>query len=206
MSKDWKRVLRKVWYFVWESDSWASWLVNILLAFVIIKFMVYPALGFFLQTSHPIVAVVSGSMEHDGSFDDWWDAKAMCGLALCTQGVFYFKQSITKEEFREFRFKNGFNTGDIMILYGTKPERIELGDVIVFQADRPDPIIHRVIQKELREGTYYFTTKGDHNTNIMPFETEVAEDRLIGRAVLPVPYLGYIKIWFVRLLHSINIV
>jgi len=201
----WKHVLKKVWYFIWESDSWASWLVNILLAFIIIKFMIYPALGFTLQTSHPIVAVVSGSMEHDGSFDDWWVSKANCGLTPCTQEVVYFKKNITKEQFEDFPLHNGFNTGDIMILYGTKPEKIKIGDVIVFQANRPDPIIHRVIAKKKIGEKYRFTTKGDHNTAIMPFETEFTEDRLIGRAIIPVPFLGHIKIWFVKLLHVMKI-
>jgi len=61
---DWKKILKKTWWFIWESDSIWSWIVNIILAFVIIKFLVYPGLGFAMQTSHPIVAVVSGSMEH----------------------------------------------------------------------------------------------------------------------------------------------
>jgi signal peptidase I len=54
----------KLWYFLWHEDSIESWTINIILAFIIIKFLVYPALGFTLGTSHPIVAVVSGSMEH----------------------------------------------------------------------------------------------------------------------------------------------
>ena len=61
---DWKKIWKKTWWFIWESDSIWSWIVNIILAFVIIKFLVYPGLGFVMQTSHPIVAVVSGSMEH----------------------------------------------------------------------------------------------------------------------------------------------
>ena len=65
--KDWRKILKRVWYFIWEEDSIWSWLVNIILAFVLIKYVVYPGLGFLLGTSHPIVAVVSGSMEHDGS-------------------------------------------------------------------------------------------------------------------------------------------
>ena len=56
--------LKKAWHFIWEDDSVLSWLVNIILAFVLIKFIVYPGLGFILQTTHPVVAVVSESMEH----------------------------------------------------------------------------------------------------------------------------------------------
>ena len=56
--------LRKVWKFIWEDDSALSWIVNVILAFVIVKFLIYPGLGLVLHTTHPVVAVVSGSMDH----------------------------------------------------------------------------------------------------------------------------------------------
>ena len=68
-----KKDLRKIWYFIWEDNSIWSWIVNVILAFVLIKFIVYPGLGFLLTTSHPVVAVVSESMEHNLRFDDWWE-------------------------------------------------------------------------------------------------------------------------------------
>ena len=61
---DFKQFLKKTWHFIWDDDSIWSWIINVILAFVIIKFLVYPGLGFIMQTSYPIVAVVSGSMEH----------------------------------------------------------------------------------------------------------------------------------------------
>ena len=68
-----KKRLKKIWYFIWEDNSIWSWIVNIILAFVLIKFIVYPGLGFLLSTSHPVVAVVSESMEHNKlGFDNWW--------------------------------------------------------------------------------------------------------------------------------------
>ena len=36
-----KLTWKKIWWFIWEDDSWASWFVNVILAFVIIKFLVY---------------------------------------------------------------------------------------------------------------------------------------------------------------------
>ena len=68
--KNFKRTWKKIWYFIWEDNSIWSWIVNIILAFVLIKFIVYPGLGLILSTSHPVVAVVSESMEHNGNFDD----------------------------------------------------------------------------------------------------------------------------------------
>src|SRR3989344_7659011 len=94
-----KKFAKRVWHFIWEEDSWASWLVNVLLAFVIIKFLVYPGLGLLFGTQFPIVAVISGSMEHDGPFNDWWKQHA----------PWYEENNITKENFMNYPFKNGFN-------------------------------------------------------------------------------------------------
>ncbi|MBR9691177.1 signal peptidase I [Candidatus Woesearchaeota archaeon] len=194
--KEIKKFLKKVWHFIWEDDSVWSWIVNIILAFILIKFVVYPGLGFILSTSYPIVAVVSGSMEHNGNFDTWWDSYALCNNKECTQSVSYQAFNITKQDFLEFRFKNGFNKGDIMILRGTSPEKINVGDIIVFQSTRPDPIIHRIVMKWEQDSTVYFQTKGDHNPTSYPSlkEDEINENRVIGKAVAKVPFLGWIKI------------
>jgi len=183
--------LKKIWHFIWEEDSWLSWVVNIILAFIIIKFLLYPGLGLILSTSHPIVAVVSSSMEHDAGFDEWWQENE----------AFYSNFNITQQEFSEFSFKNGFNKGDIMFLGGKSPEKIVAGDIIVYRSRRPDPIIHRVIDKWQENGDYYFQTKGDNNaaqikTNDLD-ETKVAQGQIIGRALSRIPLLGYIKIGFV---------
>ena len=198
-----KKILKKTWHFIWESNSIWSWIVNIILAFVIIKFLVYPGLGLILSTSYPIVAVVSGSMEHDGSFDQWWESPALCDKKECTQNIYYQEFNITKEEFLEFSLKNGFNQGDIMVLRGADPENIKLGDILVFTSNRPDPIIHRVIKIWKQDDTYYFQTKGDHNPYSYPSlrEDEINQNRIVGKAVVRIPYLGWIKIAFVKLVN-----
>ncbi len=203
------RFLKKSWYFIWYDDSVLSWFVNLILAFVLIKFIIYPGLGLIFSTSFPVVAVVSGSMEHQGPFDEWWQSEALCGpptcgaRCLCTQESWYGQGNITKKEFREFPFKNGFNRGDIMVLFGVKPEKVETGDVIVFDSKKPYPIIHRVIRVR-QEEKIYFETKGDHNKNQIDDgllnEKAVSETQLLGRAVFKIPYLGYVKIWFTEYL------
>ncbi len=187
--------LKEIWHFIWEEDSLLSWVVNIILAFVIIKFILYPGLGLILNTSYPIVAVVSSSMEHNIGFDEWWQ----------NNGNFYLGFNITKEEFSKFDFKNGFNKGDIMILVGKSPEKIDVGEIIVYRSKRPDPIIHRVIDKWQENGKWFFQTKGDNNiaqikTNDLD-ETRVTEEQLIGKALLRIPLLGYIKIIFVEIIN-----
>lgn len=200
-----KSGVRSVWEFFWEEESWLSWFANLVLAFVVIKYLVYPALGLLLGTSFPIVAVVSGSMEHDSSFEDWWDTVCVRELTenvTVTQGDIYSRFDISEEDFREFDFKNGFNKGDLMVLMG--PGNAGKGDVIVFMADhRNDPIIHRAIQVKEVDGTKIFKTKGDNNCAIAPFEEHVSESRTVGKAVLRIPLLGWVKIGFVNLIGVI---
>ncbi|MBW3015398.1 signal peptidase I [Candidatus Woesearchaeota archaeon] len=207
--QDIKKIAKKVWHFIWEEDSIWSWIVNVILAFLIIKYLVYPGLGLALHTSHPVVAVVSGSMEHDGSFDDWWDSQAICNEErFCKQKDWYAEYNITKETFKEFPFKNGFNKGDIMVLYGTKPKDIKRGDILIFDINKAVPIIHRVVNEWDEDNRQYFTTKGDHNPDIYPEinEAKINQEQILGKAVLRIPWLGYIKIWFVELLRLLHII
>jgi len=196
---NYKRILKKTWHFIWEDNSIWSWIVNIILAFVLIKFIVYPGLGFLLNTTHPVVAVVSRSMEHNYvGLDDWWDSNE----------EWYLENNITKEDFIKFSFKNGFNKGDIFVLKGKECKDIEIGEVVVFKRSKPDPIIHRTVKKWGEDGKCYLHTKGDNNVDSIINndldETRVSEDRLIGKALWRIPYLGYIKIGFVCGIYKIQ--
>ncbi len=198
ITMDKKSRWKKVWYFIWEDNSIWSWIFNILLAFVLIKFIVYPGLGLLLGTGYPIVAVVSESMEHNKlDFDDWWDINR----------EWYENEGITKQEFNDYALKNGFNKGDIIILKGDSPQDLKVGDVIVFKARQPDPVIHRIVRKWDEYGEYYFQTKGDNNpgsiSNFDIDETRISEKQVIGKGVFKIPYLGYIKIWFVDFLNML---
>ena len=195
-----KKQIGKIWYFVWEDNSIWSWIVNIILAFVLIKFIVYPGLGFLLSTSHPVVAVVSESMEHNIGFDEWWEKNK----------EWYIENGIDKEYFEKFSLKNGFNKGDIMVLVGRDAENVAVGDIIVFRSDRKDPIIHRVVKKMHSGNEVYFQTKGDNNKDVIKNkaldETNIHQDNVIGKAVIKIPFLGYIKIWFVEILKLLSII
>ncbi len=196
-----KSTWRKIWYFLWEDNSLLSWVVNIIVAFILIKFLVYPGLGLLLGgTTHPVVAVVSGSMHHDGSFDQWW----------AQQKDYYEAFGITREQMESFPYKNGFNKGDIMVLYKRKPDKIKIGDILVFQSGRPDPIIHRVIRKWRYNGEWYFQTKGDHNAVSIQYpsldETNISEDQIVGVAIIRIPYLGWIKLGALKLMQLAHII
>ena len=180
---------KKLWNFIWHDDSIWSWLVNLALAFVIVKFILYPGIGLVLGTGYPIVAVVSSSMEHDQQFDDWWEANK----------YFYESRNITKEEFKNFRFKNGFNKGDIMILRGKEPKDIKTGEGGAYQTSASSyPVIHRVVAIE--ENGERFITKGDHNNVADPKPVDGEQVEKTGIAVFRIPYLGWIKIIFTKLI------
>ncbi|MEW6063447.1 MAG: signal peptidase I [Nanoarchaeota archaeon] len=186
-------LLGRVWHFIWYEDSFASWIVNIILAFIIVKFIFYPGIGFLFGTGYPIVAVVSSSMEHKYNFEQWW----------INNRDFYSAYNITKEEFKDYSFNNGFNKGDIMVVIGKKSENINIGDVVVFRGSLRDPIIHRVIKK-WNNSIYYFQTKGDNNLNSRADELSIGEERVLGKAVFRVPFLGWIKIIAVELINGIR--
>lgn len=192
-----KNAFKATWHFIWEDNSIWSWIVNIILAFLIIKFLLYPGLGLALGTSHPIVAVVSGSMQHDGNFDRWWESICVDGNKK-TQAEIYQSYGLTKEQFNNFDFYKGFNAGDLMIIKNS--EIPNLGEVIVFQADHlVEPIIHRVVKTD----TNIIKTKGDHNCGSSSFEENVQKDKIIGKAILKIPYLGWVKIIFVKIIGLI---
>ncbi|MCD4759421.1 signal peptidase I [archaeon] len=189
-----KKILKKTWNFLWHEDSLVSWVVSFIVAFILVKFVIYAGIGLLLGTSYPIVAVVSGSMEHEGlGFDQWWEEN----------GEWYEESGITKEEFFTYKFKNGFNKGDIMVLVGEEPKDINKGDVLVFEANSKHPVIHRIVDEWDEGDSYYFQTKGDNNpiSHEQLGETNIEEDRIIGKAVLRVPLLGWFKIVFAEIVE-----
>ncbi|MBR9683062.1 signal peptidase I [Candidatus Woesearchaeota archaeon] len=201
-----KNPVKKIWQFLWHSDSMWSLFANILIAFILIKFVIYPLIGVVFGTSYPIVAVISESMQHDLSnqqlcgeqFDEFKDSFSNY-WQIC--GPWYENQGITQQQFQKFPFPNGFNKGDIVIVWRGKPQSLELGDVLIFQGSKPQPIIHRIVKKWSENGRYYFQTKGDHNKDSITGssgETQIGEDRILGKGLLRIPYLGWIKIIFVQ--------
>ncbi len=201
----------RIWNFFWNDNSLWSWLANIIVAFVVIRYIIYPVLGIVLGTSFPIVAVVSESMEHglhnqelcgqtmsefQESFSNYWK--------YC--GNWYEQRDITKEQFQNFPLANGFNKGDVIILW--KAKTIKIGDVLVFEGNRPQPIIHRVVAVNKLNQQMFYQTKGDHNSGTISrglAEDSIGTERIYGKALLRVPYLGWIKILFVDAVKPLGI-
>lgn len=168
--------MSKIWDFIWKDDSFLSWIANVVLAFVLVRFIIYPLLGLVLGIGFPVVAVVSGSMEHNHKgFDSWWQENK----------VWYESNNISMEEFINLPFKNGFNKGDIMVL--SRAKNLRVGDVVVYRIGNGFPIIHRLVKIDP------YQTKGDNNA--LP-DMGINKDKIVGKAVFRIPLFGWVKILF----------
>ena len=211
--------IKKGWNWIWNSDSILSWVVALILIFIFVKFIFFPGLSIIFGTSLPLAGVESSSMDHQIVYGD--GRYSLCGNTYSKENQFrtnfdkywnacgdwYEKNEITKEQFSKFSLKNGFAKGDIILVWGRFTPKI--GDIIIFQANpessAPRPIIHRIVSIE--DGI--IATKGDHNADQLikgnnafnTDETTITEDRIIGKAVLKIPFLGWPKIWLVELLR-----
>ena len=186
-----KRAWEKFWFIVWKDDSFKGWLISIIFLFVVIKFIFFPSLSLITGTQLPLAIVESCSMYHKGNllsdYDLWWEQSSSK----------YSEYRITNEQFKDFKFKNGFNKGDILFIVGAEPEKLKIGDVIIFNAEQTNPVIHRIINIEKENKEYIFSTIGDHNNAQLPFEKEIRQEQIVGKAVFKLaPYMGWGKLIF----------
>jgi len=80
-----------------------------------------------------------------------------------------------------------YNKGDLIFVQGV--DHVDVGDIIVFESGvYRYPIIHRVVAVE--NGA--ITTKGDNNIGEDPWKTSIGE--VHGKAVLQIPFLGWVKV------------
>lgn len=177
------------WEFL-KKDTWQSWIVSIILVVIGIKFIFFPLLSFITGASLPLVVVESCSMYHESDFEDWWSKNA----------AWYKSKEIGKSDFESFSLKNGLNKGDIVFVWGNSDYK--KGDIIIFLANSEAvakyPIIHRIVSKNP------ISTKGDHNNNQLTIdnnsqkidETNISEERIIGKAAGKIPLIGWIKLIF----------
>jgi signal peptidase len=94
--------------------------------------------------------------------------------------------------------KDGFNIGDLPIIQGKSGNDYKVGDVVVYSIPNQNiPIIHRII-KINPDGTYM--TKGDHNSQLLPFEYSVKPEQLHGKVIFIIPKLGYFKVIVTKLI------
>lgn len=189
--KDLKKIIKDFWFLVWKDDSFKGWLLSIIFIFLIIKFIFFPFLSLITGTSLPLAIVESCSMYHEGNlfsnFDLWWE----------NNEYKYQQFDIEKQDFSSFPLKKGFNKGDVLILGKADPEKLEIGDIIVFEAGQRNPVIHRIVEIIQENDKKYFSTIGDNNLGQTDFEKRIPEEKIIGKTIFKaLPYAGWIKLVF----------
>lgn len=192
--------LKKVWKFIWKDDSLLSWITSLLLAFIIVKFIFFPLLSLLMATPLPLVVVESGSMHHPGtfigntigiqnSFNKWWEE----------EGGWYRELDISKENAESWPLKNGLEMGDIVLVTGHG--NLEVGDIIIFNANKQYPIIHRIVNISEENGEITYSTKGDNNPGQLFTEKEIREEEVVGKAVIRIPKIGWVKLGLVKIIR-----
>jgi len=178
-----KEYWKKFWKFL-NEDSWPSFLVTLVIALIVIKFIFFPFLSFLTGTTLPLVIVESCSMHHYEK-----------GFAMIFTSPVYEGYGIYLNDTGDWDFQSGFSKGDVIFVVG--PDNIKIGDVIIFNAGMQYqyPLIHRVVSIE--DGVY--STKGDNyktNSNQLPDEKEIKKDQIIGKALFRIPAIGWLKLVF----------
>jgi len=195
-----KRGFKKFWFLLWRDNSFKGWIFSLVFLFVFVKFIFFPVLSFVTGTPLPLAIVESCSMYHQDSlfsgFDSWFDRHESK----------YEEINIIKEDFQGFTLRRGFNKGDILFIIGANPEKLKTGDVILFNSqNKKNPVIHRIIKIEEKDGEKIFTTMGDNNNQILTPENnmagiderEIKKEQLVGKAVFRVvPWFGWVKLIF----------
>ena len=142
-------------------------------------------LSFALHTNFPVIAVVSGSMEHNNPETTFYP--------------FMESKSFTMEQIKHLPFSDGMRKGDIVFVQGVPFEKLKAGDVIVYVVPGKEPIIHRIVEKN-SDG---LMTKGDNNMALDQAYGGIAPaikpEYVRGKAVLHVPLLGYVKIVYMKI-------
>jgi len=177
---------KKVSKFKKLTEGWFGYIFYAVLG-IIIAFLVNQALGFALSTDLPVVAVVTSSMEHD-------DSTEVNHYQWLEKNLGYNRSYVDS-----WPISNGFLIGDMPIVQGSSNYRV--GDVIVYSIHGQSiPVIHRII-KINADGS--FQTKGDHNSNQLPFEFSIKKDQIHGKVIFIIPKLGYFKVVISRLLGGL---
>ena len=86
--------------------------------------------------------------------------------------------------------------GDLLILQARAQEDIHLLDIVVYQDTvwhTDGPIVHRVVEIQIVNGTYYYYTQGDNNAMRDPGERTY--DEIIGVVIGMIPAVGNISLF-----------
>lgn len=166
---------------IWKNEYIQTAIVIGIIAIVVFGF--WYGSQTILNTSYPALAVVSGSMcvPYNGRCDGW-----------------------------SHPFSYTLHIGDLILVQGINSNDLNSdypnSDIIVFKkpSDQNELIVHRIVDKEERDGKLFFFTKGDGNSNTkwpdIPSPSEydpwnggngIPEDLVVGKVVMRIPWIGH---------------
>ena len=199
-----KEKLKRLYEFIWKEDTLASWVVSLILIFLIVYFIFFPLLSLIMGSPMPLVVVESTSMHHPGgfientlglesSFGQWWEGKK----------EWYIERNINYSRARGWPLRTGLEMGDIVAVVGAN--QLEIGDIIIFRANKRHPVIHRIIDIEKEDGRTIYQTKGDNNRDQIPTERKILKNQIIGKAIFRIPKVGWVKLGQVEIFKLIGL-
>ena len=86
--------------------------------------------------------------------------------------------------------------GDVAIIKKCNSNDVNVGDIIEYQMEGYT-VVHRIVEKQQKNGEFYFVTQGDNNN--APDSEIVRENQLIGKVIFKIRYIGYPAIWIHKL-------
>ena len=163
---------------LWKNEYFRTIVTIIIIVVVVLGF--WYGLRWGLNTDYPVLAVASGSMSlPKGVPDPGWASP----------------------------FSPTLHTGDLIVVQGVSASDIHpgpppVGDILVFHVSpgSEELIVHRAIGETTIDGTIYFITQGDANSQPGPPSTPglpagaVPISDVVGKVVMRVPWLGYIAL------------
>jgi signal peptidase len=96
-----------------------------------------------------------------------------------------------------------YNVGDLLVIQDISSDKLQVGDVIVFEVStRSYDIVHRIIEIQYRsqDGKLYFRTKGDNNLasdywrGSECWNGMIPQENVIGKVILSVPLIGHVSL------------
>lgn len=204
-----------------------NWIVYIVFSFVF-AYSLYSIFGFILQTTSPLVIVVSGSMLPTMARGDVVVLQGVDGSNLNVPEVVLDGVDVRNSSLLELADISPAGEGGWNITFKENAQTIFVpkrgtSDIVVYNSSHKRlEIIHRAVVKIRSNGEYFVLTKGDNNPNLdqdcgkvdtvlvpgnqvpqilttksCPSPYPVSLNEVRGKALVWVPYLGYIKLLLV---------
>ena len=169
---DVKKFLKRAYVFLFKEESLKSYIAFFIFAYLVLKFILFPTFLFVVGWKD-VTSILSPSMVHgpnvNVTYYTWWMERG-------------YNAS-------NFTFSHGLDVGDAIIVVDGN---ISIGDVIVFYPHGSSyTFVHRVVDIHCDNTTCYYTTKGDANMYSLPQEINISRDRVVGKVVMSIPYLGW---------------